>query len=551
MEDFKSSDSTNCSQKIGHDWEWISSDSLKLENLAYCSLGTSEPSIDSEIIFAKSNEITRREMILWLIKEKEGELTNSQKISECENNMGLESLFHDPQNALENLKNLFPKIDCNKTTSSSTEINKDMERLIESVAERKIENLIKKLKIQMKDQLSKLNSKEMLMSEKLDKLEEKFELVINENKKLHKLILNNKNETILAQPKENKFDIYMAEKLAKKAAQISELKIKLENYSSEYYSSLENLPKFKKMKTKLLKQFNIEKILMAKFHASHYIEFENYITIYNEISDKLNKLTEELSVENKCIYGVNRDQNQTILWTYDAKTHNKYSTRIVTPIPLSIYTCITKLPNNELFCYGSWTPLSGVTCIIDLKSKTLKRSLPDGLPSIASGAVYHNNCVYVFGRCTTGSDTLNSARKFDLEENSWKDLTNLPAAAYYCSCIVFKGSILLSGHQHYHLYKYSIQTNNYEVLLSNLDNAYKIQFKLKQRIYILQSNGTSYESVKGNEYIWNKISTGSYSAHRNSLITYNRGSALISLQEHNGMHCYKFSLKKKKIKELL
>ncbi|CAG9313309.1 unnamed protein product [Blepharisma stoltei] len=164
MEDFKSSDSTNCSQKIGHDWELISSDSLKLENLPHCSLRTSEPSIDSEIIFAKPNEIPRWEMILWLTKEKEdyqkemkkildcsfrdsknifqincriekiekmiSKLINSQKISECENNMGLQSLFHDPQNALENLKNLFPKIDCNKTTSSCTEINKDMERLI-------------------------------------------------------------------------------------------------------------------------------------------------------------------------------------------------------------------------------------------------------------------------------------------------------------------------------------------------------------------------------------------------------------------------------------
>ncbi|CAG9313308.1 unnamed protein product [Blepharisma stoltei] len=109
----------------------------------------------------------------------------------------------------------------------------------------------------MKDQLSKLNSKEMLMSEKLDKLKEKFKLMKNENKKLHELILNNKNENILAQPKEN-------EKLVKKAAQISELKIKLENYSSEYYSSFENLPKFKKMKTKLLKKFNIEKSLIAR-----------------------------------------------------------------------------------------------------------------------------------------------------------------------------------------------------------------------------------------------------------------------------------------------
>ncbi|CAG9311755.1 unnamed protein product [Blepharisma stoltei] len=240
-------------------------------------------------------------------------------------------------------------------------------------------------------------------------------------------------------------------------------------------------------------------------------EYLNVAAAYNRMvsipeSSKFLYAVTNCSVREKDNRGYYNSIKKTLFTKIDILNTTKNSWYINTPEPLSINACIALLPDNELFCYGSKNPFSGISCIISTKNCELGRMLPPGTPCYDSGAIYLNNSVYVFGGKDQSDNRSQLVTCFNLIQNSWSRLSPLPIASGSCSCIYFNQKILLTGYYHSKIYKYNIQSNNYsEVLSFNISsNRTKLLFQSKNKAYLIQS-GDIYESGVSNENTWKKI----------------------------------------------
>ena len=113
--------------------------------------------------------------------------------------------------------------------------------------------------------------------------------------------------------------------------------------------------------------------------------------------------------------------NEVELHTYDLENRIE-KTEIINdhfPEQLNSRVCTVQLPNNNLFCYGNRDKnYSGITFIIERNDNNQPKIqlLPAGHPCYASGGVYFNNSVYIFGGFN-GSSRLSLAQKYDLNAN--------------------------------------------------------------------------------------------------------------------------------------
>ncbi|CAG9329959.1 unnamed protein product [Blepharisma stoltei] len=257
---------------------------------------------------------------------------------------------------------------------------------------------------------------------------------------------------------------------------------------------------------------------MSKSLYDSNIEIQNYFAIYCSLCQEFlkksidieTKFAQELEKEfdiykSNIITLVNRKSNQTRISFYNIENQSFLCKLINTPEPLSEFTCITQLPNNEIFCFGNNYPVSGVTCIINTNLLTC-RALVDGKPCYNSSSIYYNRFVYVFGGCDD-YDCLQHAAKYDLSENRWINLTQLPGLALICSCIQFKHKILLSGLGLRSIYSYDPIINSYSVVTNFYldENALKILILVDSRIYLITQKNL-YQSEFLDEFNWTRIS---------------------------------------------
>ncbi|CAG9314951.1 unnamed protein product [Blepharisma stoltei] len=250
----------------------------------------------------------------------------------------------------------------------------------------------------------------------------------------------------------------------------------------------------------------------------------------------------------KYIYLTEREKTKTKLIIFDSELQKRDFVYIDTPEPLCCFTSITQLPNYELFCFGNWNPLSGITCIID--SKYNVRVLPSGTPCNKAGSVYYQNNVYVFGGSDNKKD-LALAEAYDLVENKWIKLNPLPAPSRRCSCIVYKQNIIITGFNYSKLYSYSIIQNSYTEISSLLvrSGGNKILVSGIFRLFLIESSGAIYESEVGDENNWKKVAISNLSNNPEQIYrAYREGSIYVGFLNTDGF--YKFGLDDKKFEKI-
>ncbi|CAG9320688.1 unnamed protein product [Blepharisma stoltei] len=251
------------------------------------------------------------------------------------------------------------------------------------------------------------------------------------------------------------------------------------------------------------------------------------------------------------LYNIDRASKRVRIWTYDLDSAAKSHFYISKNETLNFGTSIALLPQSELFCYGNHEPISGISCIIDLKSWKIKKTLPSWTPCYFAGSIYYKNSIYMFGGYN-GVSLLCLASKFDINENKWFQITPLPMASSLCACTVFKNSIIICGYEHSKVYKYDVQIESYSELpvIDLRQNFQKILFEINSRIYILIKNGKILESEVDNEYAWSIVGNSQFVYYNNCFWVNHKGSIYISLHYYREMHCYKFCLKKKILENL-
>ncbi|CAG9320252.1 unnamed protein product [Blepharisma stoltei] len=239
-------------------------------------------------------------------------------------------------------------------------------------------------------------------------------------------------------------------------------------------------------------------------------KYDNFNEKINEISNDLELFIQEISFESRFLYRSERNPYGSQILVIDIVKHQR-TVKIVNSEPLiDEGTTIVNLPNYELFCYSNWRHkpwgISGASLIVDLISFTIKKILPPGLPIRYSGGVYWNNSIYIFGGYD-GSKIKSIAKRFDLVQNRWYHICDLPKESDYTSCIVFNRKILISGLSHTDIYEYDEVIDEYsEIHVKALKWRKERQLILgNSRAYIIQFPWSIFESRVNDQYHWRYI----------------------------------------------
>ncbi|CAG9331260.1 unnamed protein product [Blepharisma stoltei] len=203
-----------------------------------------------------------------------------------------------------------------------------------------------------------------------------------------------------------------------------------------------------------------------------------------------------------------------VLSIVDIKNLSKEERKIALPEPINRFTLMCQLPNNRIFCYGNWLPMSGLAFIIHSDFKI--ELLSSGKPFFASGGVYFNGKVYVFGGYN--GKAVSASQIYSLQENRWQNTTDLQEPGTFSNCDSYKGKILLSGIKHSKLYIYDTFSECYTDLLQLTPDSCKIICVGNSRGYVLQTSGDIFESEEDNIYSWKSL--GNSSVFGTNLISY-------------------------------
>ncbi|CAG9318187.1 unnamed protein product [Blepharisma stoltei] len=244
----------------------------------------------------------------------------------------------------------------------------------------------------------------------------------------------------------------------------------------------------------------------------------------------------------KCLYLTDKGTNNlTKLIIYDTETRQQEIKLIETPEPLNMFTCIVELPDSKIFCFGS-NPGSGVCYIID-KLQNIQL-MPPGTPSRNSGAVYFDNSVYIFGGAYHQTN-LNLAEKFDLIEQRWIKLQQLPTATYNCSCAEMKNNFYISGFHHSIIYRFDPIRNTYtELSLKVKSFTQKLLFsENSKKVYVVEAGGSIYSNEIENEDSWHLLSNSILCYYDQVFLAYGDRSVNIGLnywKDCYNCHYFKF-----------
>ncbi|CAG9325833.1 unnamed protein product [Blepharisma stoltei] len=460
-------------------------------------------------------------------------IMKNEKISKLENDDFLKSLILDSQNALKNVK-LF-LLNKAKITEDSFlgDFTIELSNLLIDFIKKKLERLnIEKYENidEILCEYNQMDEKEAkdkfgLVKIKLEQVDSKF---ITSIKDLETQIKKNANYCKdlqssldgLAKRINKNFrelnSIAIISKINEKLKDISNYELKVEdlakNYLLDFNETLRSIDKQRQLKSdferdsKIFSSLDIQqsddKSLrnLMKFSEGIRFIYAKYTEKCNNISSKLELIISQCVDDIKYIYGILDDnEHQALLCIYDTENQRLNKIPIFTMEPLSSCILIIQLPNSELFCYGNshhydsfvsedQSYESGFSCILDLKTYSLKKVLPEGRECMRAGGIFYNQFVFVFGALNNGI-ALKLAEKFDLVENKWIELPPLPVEMYQTSCVIYDGEIWICGLSA-RLIKYDIEKSTYSTTLLPMEkeNA-KIIFIASSHIYIIEQSG--------------------------------------------------------------
>jgi Galactose oxidase, central domain len=173
-------------------------------------------------------------------------------------------------------------------------------------------------------------------------------------------------------------------------------------------------------------------------------------------------------------------------------------TRMVIKIPefLDIQAGMCELPDNQCFYYGGFDQSNAkfldIAYIINtnLKSAIKKAS---GKSKFRTGCCcYYKESVYVFGGINK-LGTLSEAERYNIIQNNWESLTNLPIKSYDNSSVCIMNFIFVTGFLANCIYRYDPESNKYASFGELSMNSNKVMCDCLGKIYVFEL-GVFYET---------------------------------------------------------
>ncbi|CAG9332456.1 unnamed protein product [Blepharisma stoltei] len=440
---------------------------------------------------------------------------NTQKILKSEQDPILRLLTLSPAEAIICLEDIIPKTqESHNNAELFYGVNREIEKMIESFIKDKFE---------------------MILNERLIKIEQRIEQQDRGNKenllKMNISMASVQNDGIASK---NEFEKWMENT----ENEIKMLNARLLSISEDLENNIINSP---------LKQ-------LTKF-------YENIGgNASNTEENKQNFPNQEFSQVSESYYDyplspplflINKNSNGEVnLLAYNTESERELVLDLPTQETFDYGTCITSLPNKEIFCFGSANPNTGISAIID-QSYGLKL-LPSGKPCCFSSAVYFKRSIFCFGGQNEGIMSSTLSEKFDLEKNKWVSLKPLPKPDQYCNSIIFDGDILISGCYNKNILRYRTMGNYFTRIDYEFSTNRKILISLP-RLYLIECKGYVYESEINDENNWKKIgksiiTSSNYPGQLNC--QYSKGAIYIGVKWLNMHEYYKFDLSSKTMLQL-
>ena len=152
-----------------------------------------------------------------------------------------------------------------------------------------------------------------------------------------------------------------------------------------------------------------------------------------------------VAADSKLYYlnGVGQDVNESV-WEY-APGANEWTE--VAANPVGRESGVAAVWNGKIIESGGYAggAATGDTQLFDPATASFQVLTPDPTAAIfACGSVVGNG-FYVFGGSTTAGDLLKTARKLDLNTNTWSSLPDLPVTLDYCSAVTLNNKIYIVG----------------------------------------------------------------------------------------------------------
>ncbi|CAG9335761.1 unnamed protein product [Blepharisma stoltei] len=255
-------------------------------------------------------------------------------------------------------------------------------------------------------------------------------------------------------------------------------------------------------------------------------------------------MNQHISTYQNKTYLIPYKHNQTNLFIYDTESERETVQVLSAPEILNFGTCITLLPNGELFCFGKIDPYSGISLIIDQNFDI--RVLPSGTCCACSSGIYLNNSVYCFGG-EMMTAPLPLAERFDLDENRWIMLNPMEEYDYYCSCVMFNGNILITGFENKNIWRYSVEEDSYtRISFEFADIKRKILISdISERLYLIECGGLIFESEIEDDNAWKPIGSSLISNVWPVQVSYAYNGRAVYFSMNSDEYRYKFDLDEK------
>lgn len=185
---------------------------------------------------------------------------------------------------------------------------------------------------------------------------------------------------------------------------------------------------------------------------------------------------------------------------------------------------LVPITEKKLFIQGGIVELELVSnCFIyDTENKTFEQK-PCGRICGAGACVKFENFVFIFGGASPdGLKPSEHCQRYNLENENWDSISQLPVASYNNTCGVKENQILIVGQHLNALLYYSPQTNTYTDCIL-IESQYKLLLIHENSLFIVAGN--TIKALENNE--WKDYSNGckqifstiySYSVHKNGYI---------------------------------
>ncbi|CAG9334764.1 unnamed protein product [Blepharisma stoltei] len=318
---------------------------------------------------------------------------------------------------------------------------------------------------------------------------------------------------------------------------LSEFQANFQDISTAELLSSHGLRSFVYSQKSALKSTNFkQKKKKSNFLSSE--ESENAEIINEETVEKTEQESNGTTIETDRIIFVKNFTNQIVTLSLKCKTKSSMSS-IDFFSELKLYGSIC-IPNQRVFFYGGILPgnkTSADAFIVDKMGYLTK--LVSYQPTCKIDLAHLNNSVYAFG-----GDPHISCR-YNLSMNRWENCSELPIGNFANSnLLAFKDNIMLTSKFSDRLFYFDTnQGSFYEIVGLKLnENALKLMFSVKNRVYIAELSGNVYESEINGFLAWKNIGRmkkydfdceiGSYMAiYRNNLFFINKITGKNELME--------------------